>query len=591
MNVSSEVADIDARRSSLLQGLALLDREREHILARDAPIRRLVDDMLAYIFELSAAEDIFFPETASCVSVKWRAVILRTPPAWANLVLDRRHFPPPELRTFMRRCEVFLGRSQSAPLTVKLDLLPMPFDTDVAQLMNTLHPHLHRCAVLHLVVDANWLSIIASSLSTLGPSLRDLDIRTLHANSTPISLTFTDINGAVPRLQHLVLNNIPPSSLPIIQYPSLKSLELWGLQWPFPGNDGAHEWPWTSTAELLQMTPNLERLTLCRMEFTLENDELLTPRKIELKCLNYLAFECMETRSVAIVFESLVAPHLRSLKLKYDPSRICDHWCMHRLETTCLSGLEQLEVEGYSIHGANLSWFLRTLALTPNLTHLTIASPPLLLDPRFFDHMSTGPNWLVPKLRDLTLIACASLVSQDLLRLIRSRAVQLTREPLFPIRTLSLKMSPWNVLDEDSLNLLRMHVETLNHSTTDTHIGNRFLQPHSPVFRVVTPPAMFEPVPVAAPAAVGWDVAPRLGTPFGDDRGPVIPALARPRGSMVASGRPVSTAASPITNRRQLSPSSFFTHALPNVSTMLLVASASALATSFVCMHIFSHRP
>jgi hypothetical protein len=328
------------------------------------------------------------------------------------------------------------------------------------------------------------------------------------------------------------------------------------------------------------------------MEFTLENDELLTPRKIELKCLKYLAFECMETRSVAIVFESLIAPHLRFLKLKYDPSRNGDHWCMHRLETTCLSSLEQLEVEGYSIHGANLSWFLRTLALTPNLTHLTIANPPLLLDPRFFDHMSTGPNWLVPKLRDLTLIACASLVSQDLLKLIRSRAVQLTREPLFPIRTLSLKMPPWTVLDEDSLNLLRMNVETLNHSTTDAQIGNRFL-PHSPVFRLVTPPPipMFEPAPVAAPVPVGWDVAPRLGTPFGDERGPVIPALARPRGSAVASGRPVSTAASPTTNRRQLYSSSLFDNAIPNFSTMLLVASASAMATSFVCMHIFSRRP
>lgn len=549
--------------------------------------------MLAYIFELGAAEDIFFPESVSCVSTKWRDVILRTPPAWANLVLDRRHFPHSVLRTFMRRCEVFLERSQSAPLIVKLDLLPMPFDTDVAQLMNTLHPHLHRCAALHLNVDANWLSVIAGSLTTLGPTLRELDIRTSHANSTPINLTFTDVDGAVPRLQRLVLSNIPPSSLPVIRYPSLKSLELWGLQWPFPGNDGAHEWPWTSTADLLQMTPNLERLTLCRMEFTLEHDELLTPRKIELKSLNYLAFECMETRSVAIVLESLVAPHLRSLRLKYDPSRNSDHWCMHRLETTCMASLEELEVDGYSIHGANLSWFLRTLALTANLTHLTIANPPLLLDPRFFEHMSTGPHWLVPKLRDLTLIACASLVGQDLLRLIRSRAIQLTREPVLPIRTLSLKMPPWNVLDEESLNLLRMHVETLTHSTTDGYIGGRFLPPHSPVFRVVTPPAipMLEPAPMAAPIPVGWDVAPRLGTPFGDDRGPVIPTPARPRGSAVAAGRPVSTATTATTNQRQLSPSSFFPKSVPNFSTVLLIASASALATSFVCMHVLSRRP
>jgi hypothetical protein len=50
-------------------------------------------------------------------------------------------------------------------------------------------------------------------------------------------------------------------------------------------------------------------------------------------------------------------------------------------------------------------------------------------------------------------------------------------------------MPPWNVLDEESLNLLRMNVETLTHSTTDSYIGGRFLPPHSPVFRVVTPPA------------------------------------------------------------------------------------------------------
>jgi hypothetical protein len=42
-----EVAALDAKRLLLQRDLEILDRERAQVLARDAPIRRIVDDILA----------------------------------------------------------------------------------------------------------------------------------------------------------------------------------------------------------------------------------------------------------------------------------------------------------------------------------------------------------------------------------------------------------------------------------------------------------------------------------------------------------------------------------------------------------------
>jgi hypothetical protein len=42
-----EVAALDEKRRLLQQDLDVLDKERAQVLARDAPIRRIVDDILA----------------------------------------------------------------------------------------------------------------------------------------------------------------------------------------------------------------------------------------------------------------------------------------------------------------------------------------------------------------------------------------------------------------------------------------------------------------------------------------------------------------------------------------------------------------
>lgn len=43
----TEVAALDAKRQQLQRDLDILDKERALVLARDAPIRRIVDDILA----------------------------------------------------------------------------------------------------------------------------------------------------------------------------------------------------------------------------------------------------------------------------------------------------------------------------------------------------------------------------------------------------------------------------------------------------------------------------------------------------------------------------------------------------------------
>lgn len=494
------------------------------------------------------------------------------------------------MQTFIRRAEVFLARSQSASLTIILDFLPLPFDNDVHQLMNLLHQHFERCAVLHMHIDSSWLSFVAEPLSSLGPALRELDIRTSHSNVNPISLSLTEVHNCIPSLHSVVLSNLPPSSLPATQYPALKHLQLHGVQWQF-GNDGSHEWPWSGTANLLDSSPNLQSLTLNRMEFILDGPELLMPRKIVLKSLKQLTFECMETRSIAIVLESIEAPGLKSLRMRYDPTKMGDHWCIHRLEAPCLGGIEELEVEGYAIYGANLPWFLRTLAMVPGLTKLTIANPPLFLDARFFDLMSTGPNWLIPRLTDLHLTACANLHGQDLIRLLRSRSVHGTTGGVSPIRILTLKMPPWNLFEEDILSVLRLNVEELHHFPLDPYSADRFMVPHSPMFRVTTPPPMLPGDPVPG----GWDAPPLLGTPFQTDENGNMGLIQPPfhNGPTYIGQAGTATASTSTRRSSRSSPGrswSLISESVQNFTTVLLLASATALTTSIACYHLFSRH-
>ena len=580
----SEIAALDAKRLLLSRDLDLLDKQRAHVLARVAPIRRIVDDILAYIFELGAADEVLFPEKVSTVSRHWRNVVLRTPTAWSNIIWDRRAFSSSSLPTFVRRTEVFLERSQSASLTIVLDFLPPPFDADVHQLMDLLHPHLGRCAVFHLQIDANWLPII--SLSTLGPNLREADIRTSHNNIGLTPLSLTEVDGCIPWLHTLVLSNLPPSSLAPTRYPSLRHLQIHGVQWQF-GNDGSHEWPWAGTADLLDSSPNLQSLTLNRIEFILDGAELLMPRKITLKSLKSLTFECMETRSIAIVLESLEAPCLRSLKMRYDPTKMGDHWCIHLLEAPSIVGIEELEVEGYAIYGSNLSWFLRTLSMVPHLTKLTIANPPLFLDSRFFDMMSTGPNWLVPRLNDLHLTACANLHGQDLVRLLRARSVHVTSAGVSPIRSLTLKTPPWNMFEEDVLSILRLNVDELHLLPLDPYLSERFMAPNSPMFRAATP----VPLP---PIEHGWDVPPLLGTPFqgdGDIHGGFMPPQFQqnPPTFMTSTGT-TPTRRSSLSRAQARSRRSVRLDPFQHVTSVFLIASATALATSVACYHLFSRH-
>ncbi|PVG01975.1 hypothetical protein CPB86DRAFT_870671 [Serendipita vermifera] len=596
MALSSEVAALDAKRLLLQRDLDLLEKQRAHILARDAPIRRIVDDILAYIFELGAAEDVLLPEKVSAVSRHWRNVLLNTPAAWSNLVLDRRIIAHPshaQLPVFIRRTEVFLQRSQSAPLTIILDLVPLPFDSEIHRLMSVLQGHLSRCAILHLHVDASWLSLIAGPLSSLGPALKDLEIRTSHSNITPISLSMTEVHGCIPHLHSLVLSNLPPSSLPLASYPALRHLQLHGVQWQF-GTDGSHEWPWAGTANLLDASPNLQSLTLSRMEFILDGAELLTPRKILLKSLASLTFECMETRSIAIVLESLEAPGLKSLKMRYDPTKVGDHWCIHRLEAPCISSIEELEVDGYAVYGSNLPWFIRTLAMVPNLTKLSISNPPLFLDSRFFDMMSNGPHWLVPRLGELQLTACNNLHGQDLIRLLRARSVHATSGSVSPIRTLTIRLPPWHMLEEDILSVLRLNVEELHHLPLETYHTDRFVVPQSPMFRVATPPP-----PLGEPnGAAAWDIPPQLGTPFGveEHMNPgFVPHFQPP----IYPSVPGTTATSTMTStspRRSRSSTLWWTDSMltsdtiQHMTTVLIIASATALTTSIACYHLFSRH-
>lgn len=179
----SDVVDIDRSLAELEAQIHTLRIRKSQILAIHALVARMPPEILSRIFELGVHDSIHTLPSISLVSHHWRKVALATPSLWTYIRLDHdwgygRH------TAFLRKMRVCLERAQACKLLVDIDCKYFEAPSELTQVMEVLQPHLERCFSLRLSVpDWEWMEIIKSYCSGLGPSLEEIHVRLDPADS------------------------------------------------------------------------------------------------------------------------------------------------------------------------------------------------------------------------------------------------------------------------------------------------------------------------------------------------------------------------------------------------------------------------
>ena len=213
------------------------------------------------------------PIILSHVSQMWRGLVLSTPYLWSHISL--RGFGAPDI------INAFLSRSRDVSIEVDYADLPLSMAAEecihVRDFLNNLSPHLHRCKAFSFrCKSAAAVTLLLPFLDKFTDSLPKLQRLSLTISSqNPSFLEAPDLllplsidaerdkePPNLPCLRYLVLNQVPPRSLPTQFICNLRKLELsYSL--------GKQHTSWhyyylklTSLCGLLSLTPRLEELTM-----------------------------------------------------------------------------------------------------------------------------------------------------------------------------------------------------------------------------------------------------------------------------------------------------------------------------------------
>lgn len=196
--ITKEVQDIDDQIKVFDEELAAMDRRREEIerekvelskariaaLARNAPINKMLPELLMRVFEYAANESeregVELPLRLVTVSHLWRKVALNTPRAWGRIAIEVED--ETLARPMLRRASAFLERSSATDIDVLLDVIQWCRTEDrpqiLKEMLELLAPHMSRCT--RLVCRGREEDDALGMLSTLtphfGPSLTDFSI-------------------------------------------------------------------------------------------------------------------------------------------------------------------------------------------------------------------------------------------------------------------------------------------------------------------------------------------------------------------------------------------------------------------------------
>jgi hypothetical protein len=425
--LDEELAAMDKRREEIENEKAELEKARIAVLARTAPIRTMLPELLSRVFEyaslVSDKDGVEVPLRLVTVSHEWRKIALETPRAWGRVVIEVED--ESSARPMIRRARAFLERSMATPIEIMLDILQWNRSDDRTMLLKTmldlLVTHIGRC--IRLTVRAKEEDDSPLILTTLtphfGPTLTDFSMES--RDSVRMEMPH------MPYLTRLSIDDVGPragwsSSL----VSNLKSLSLrYFKPIAFEGFITALE----SAKE------TLEELRIARCSLSFDSHAFLFHESHDKKpcfpLLRKLALVDISPGDIDVFFESIQAPALCDLFLALDSQRFRYFKFMDPNIATCLSNcpLSRLELEDACIEtGSELRALLALLTtLRATLEEMVIAGGEL--DARFYHAMEVDPGNL-PKLRSLTIRNKPEFTGRELLRIVNARQARQGISPL-----------------------------------------------------------------------------------------------------------------------------------------------------------------
>jgi hypothetical protein len=416
---------MDKRREEIENEKAELEKVRIAILARTAPIRTMLPELLSRVFEYAALasdkEGVEVPLRLVTVSHEWRRIALETPRAWGRVVIEVED--ESTARPMIRRARAFLERSMATSIDIMLDILQWNRSDDRTMLLKTmlelLVPHIGRCVRLTArAKEEDDSPLILSTLTPhFGPSLADFSIES--RDSVRLEMP------PMPYLTRLSIDDVGPRggwTSPLVS--NLKSLSLrYFKPIAFEGFLTALE----SAKE------NLEELRIARCSLSFDSHAFMFQsgdKRPHFPLLRKIAMVDVSPADIDVFFESIQAPALADLFLALDSQRFRYFRFMDRETSTCLAKcpLTRLEIEDACIEGSELRALLALFkTVGSSLEEVAIGGGEL--DMRFFHAMEVDPASL-PKLRSLTIRNKAEFTGRELIRIVNARQARQGISPL-----------------------------------------------------------------------------------------------------------------------------------------------------------------
>jgi hypothetical protein len=412
--LDEELAAMDRRRKEIEKEKAENEKARIAILARTAPIRAMLPELLSRVFEYAVLESdkegVEVPLRLVTVSHEWRRIALETPRAWGRV--DIKVEGESTARPMIRRARAFLERSMATSIDIMLDLREWSHSDDRTMLLKTmlelLVPHIGRCVRLTgRAKGQDDSSLILSTLTPhFGPCLTDFSMGSRDAVLLDMPLmpylTRLSIDDVGPRRGWTMVSNLRSFSLRHFNLIAFESF--------------------LAALESVKDTLEELRIELCPLLFDSPTFMLQSSNeRPHFPLLKKISMVDVSPGDIDVFFESIQAPALADLFLALDGQRFRHFKFMDQETATCLSKcpLIRLEIEDAYMEGSELKALFGLLEMVgSSLEELAISGGEL--DMRFFHAVEVDPTTL-PKLRSLTIRHQTEFTGRELIGIVNAR--------------------------------------------------------------------------------------------------------------------------------------------------------------------------
>jgi hypothetical protein len=349
------------------------------------------------------------------VSKLWRKIMLNTPRAWGNIIIEVEE--DPQARSMIRRAQAFLERSKATTITVTIDIGSWSKTDDrpsmVAEMLDLIALHLHRCTRLICKGrdEADGPEFLTRLTPSFGTVLTDFTIESRDS----VRMQMPEM----PHLTRLAIDDVGPSgvwsksmfsNLKILWIRYIKPIQFEGF-----------------LDALASAKDHLEELRICRCTLAFDSHGFLYPSttasRTSFPKLKKLTVIDILPGDIDVIFESISAPALEDIHLGLDSARFRYFKFMDRSIATSLPHctIKRLALEECTVENSELRALLATLqAIGPSLKTLALTAGEI--DLRLYDVLIAEPS-ILPH---LTRLECrrinGDLTGREILRLVQARA-------------------------------------------------------------------------------------------------------------------------------------------------------------------------